>query len=130
INKPWATKLVNGVLRNFQRDTGKLNDLLSQHHAFQSNHPAWLDGMLRKNWPDQFDSLVAANNQHPPFSLRFNTRKMQRADYLQQLAELGIDAKPTAFSPYGIRLDRACDPRKLPGFAEGLVSVQDEAAQL
>lgn len=130
INKPWATKLVNGVLRNFQRDADKLNDLLNENNAFQSNHPAWLDGMLRKNWQDQFDNIIAANNQHPPFSLRLNIRKMTREDYLQRLADSGIDASPTIFSAYGIRLDRACDPRKLPGFAEGLVSVQDEAAQL
>src|SRR5690606_1044945 len=30
----------------------------------------------------------------------------------------------------GIRLITACDVQQLPGFAEGLVSVQDEAAQL
>jgi 16S rRNA (cytosine967-C5)-methyltransferase len=130
INKPWATKLVNGVLRNFQRDKHKMDELLSQNRAFQHNHPAWLEGMLRKNWPDQFANLVAANNQHPPFSLRLNTRKIARKDYLEQLADMGIEANPTTFSPYGITLVQACDPRKLPLFAEGLISVQDEAAQL
>ena len=130
INKPWASKLVNGILRNVQRDKSKLDDLLIQNRAFQSNHPAWLEGMLRKNWPDQLDNLIAANNQHPPFTLRLNTRNISRSDYLEQLQDSGIDAKPTSFSPYGITLGQACDPRKLPGFAEGWVSVQDEAAQL
>lgn len=130
INKPWATSLVNGVLRKFQRDSNKLNEFLSQNNAFQSNHPAWLDGMLRKNWPEQFTGLTAANSQHPPFSLRVNIRKLRREEYLEQLADMGIDAKPAQFSPYGITLSQPCDPRKLPGFNEGLVSVQDEAAQL
>lgn len=130
INKPWATSLVNGVLRKFQRDSNKLSDALNQNNAFQSNHPAWLDGMLRKNWPEQFISLAAANNQHPPFNLRVNTHKLRREQYIEQLTELGIDAKPAQFSPYGITLAQPCDPRKLPGFNEGLVSVQDEAAQL
>lgn len=130
LNKPWATKLVNGVLRQFQRDKSKIDDLLSQNTAFQTNHPAWLEGMLHKSWPEQFESLIAANNQHPPFTLRLNTRKITRADYLQQLADLGINAQAAHFSPYGITLEQACDPRKLPLFAEGLLSVQDEAAQL
>jgi len=130
LKKPWATKLVNGVLRQFQRDKSKLDDLLSQNAAFQTNHPAWLEGMLRKSWPDQFESLIDANNQHPPFTLRLNTRQTSREDYLQQLVAQGIKATATAFSPYGITLEQACDPRKLPLFAEGFVSVQDEAAQL
>lgn len=130
IKKPWATKLVNGVLRNFQRDNAKINELLSQNRAFQSNHPAWMEAMISKCWPLQFDSLIAANNQHPPFTLRLNTRKISRDDYLALLQEAGISASATPYSPYGITLERACDPRKLPHFTEGWLSVQDEAAQL
>lgn len=130
IKKPWATKLVNGVLRQLQRDIAKINDFFIENRAFQSNHPAWLEGMLRKNWQSQFESIIAANNEHPPFSLRLNIRKQARNAYLLQLADLNIAASPTPFSPYGITLKQPCDPRKLPGFAEGWVSVQDEAAQL
>lgn len=130
IKKPWATKLVNGVLRQFQRDSDKINEFLAENRAFQSNHPAWLEGMLRKNWPAQIESITTANNQHPPFTLRLNLHKQLRNTYLQQLADLHIAAKPTPFSPYGVTLEQACDPRNLPGFAEGWISVQDEAAQL
>jgi 16S rRNA (cytosine967-C5)-methyltransferase len=130
LKKPWATTLVNGVLRKFQRDKNKLDKLLAQNLAFQTNHPAWLDGVLRKNWPDQLEQIIAANNSHPPFTLRVNTKKISRNDYLALLNDLEIEANPTQFSPYGITLGQACDPRKLPLFSEGLVSVQDEAAQL
>ncbi len=130
LKKPWATNLVNGVLRNFQRDRSKLDDLLAQNRAFQSNHPAWLDGMLRKIWPEQVEQIFAANNNHPPFTLRLNTKKISRSDYLSRLKEQDINASETPFSPYGITLEHACDPRKLPFFNEGWASVQDEAAQL
>ncbi|WP_323813677.1 16S rRNA (cytosine(967)-C(5))-methyltransferase RsmB [Cellvibrio sp. NN19] len=130
INKPWATKLVNGVLRSFQRDKSKIDELLAENRAFQSNHPAWMEAMISKCWPDQFDSLIAANNQHPPFSLRLNAHKISRENYLKLLEAEAISAKPTYYSPYGITLENACDPRKLPHFAEGWLSVQDEAAQL
>lgn len=130
LNKPWATKLVNGVLRNFQRDRDNLTDVLAENRSFQTNHPAWLEGNLRKNWPEQFEQIIAANNGHPPFTLRLNIQKVSRADYLRQLLDVGINAKATEFSPYGITLEQACDPRKLPLFEEGWISVQDEAAQL
>ncbi|WP_062060138.1 16S rRNA (cytosine(967)-C(5))-methyltransferase RsmB [Cellvibrio sp. OA-2007] len=130
IKKPWATNLVNGVLRSFQRDSSRINDFLAENRAFNSNHPAWMEAMMSKCWPAQFDELIAANNQHPPFSLRLNTQKISRDNYLQLLRELDISAKATQHSPYGITLEQACDPRKLPHFTEGWLSVQDEAAQL
>ena len=128
--KPWATSLVNGVLRKFQREKPRLDKLLAQNYAFQTNHPAWMEGVLRKNWPDHTNQIITANNEHPPFTLRINTQKISRSDYLVLLQDLAIEAKITSFSPYGITLEKACDPRKLPLFSEGLVSVQDEAAQL
>jgi 16S rRNA (cytosine967-C5)-methyltransferase len=130
LKKPWATKLVNGVLRKFQRDQAKLDLLLAQNYAFQSNHPAWLEGALRKSWPAERESIIAANNGHPPFSLRLNTHKIARSAYLDLLKQQGINAFVTQISPYGITLEQACDPRQLPYFAQGWVSVQDEAAQL
>jgi len=130
IKKPWATNLVNGVLRSFQRDSGKINEFLAENRALQSNHPAWMEDMNSKSWPEQFEQLITANNQHPPFSLRLNTHKISRDSYLELLRDTNINAKATRFSPYGIILEQACDPRKLPHFAEGWLSVQDEAAQL
>src|SRR5690606_5357156 len=103
---------------------------LAENRAFQSNHPAWMEAMLSKCWPAQFDQLIAANNQHPPFTLRVNTHHISRERYLELLREEDITAQATPFSPYGLTLAQACDPRKLPFFAEGWLSVQDEAAQL
>lgn len=130
LKKPWATNLVNGVLRQFQRDKSKLDELLARNQAFQSNHPAWLEGMLRKAWPEYFDQIIEANNAHPPFTLRLNTKTISREEYLSQLQLSEIEAKATPYSPYGITLANPCDPRKLPLFSEGTISVQDEAAQL
>lgn len=130
LKKPWATNLVNGVLRKFQRDKSKLDKLLAQNYSFQTNHPAWIEATLRKNWPNQFEQVIAANNSHPPFTLRINTQKIGRTEYLALLQDLEINAAATPFSPYGITLEQAHDPRKLPLFDKGWISVQDEAAQL
>jgi 16S rRNA (cytosine967-C5)-methyltransferase len=130
LKKPWATSLVNGVLRKFQRDKSKLDKLLAQNYSFQTNHPAWIEATLRKNWPNQLEQIIAANNSHPPFTLRINTQKISRTEYLALLQDVDINAAATPFSSYGITLEQACDPRKLPLFSEGWISVQDEAAQL
>ena len=130
LKKPWATKLINGVLRRFQREREDLDRQLQDDPVFTSNHPAWLLNTLQRAWPDQIEQIIAANNAHPPFSLRLNTRQESRETYLARLAETAIAAQPTPFSPVGFTLETACDPRQLPLFDAGIISVQDEAAQL
>lgn len=62
--------------------------------------------------------------------LRVNRRHHTRDAYLGLLSDAGVAAKPCIYSRDGIILDAAADVRSLPGFAEGWISVQDEAAQL
>ena len=130
LKKEWASKLVNGVLRQFQRDKESLAKIAAEKKIFQSNHPEWMDGMFSKYWPQQWPDIIQASQSHPPFCLRINTNKISRDEYIALLAELNIHALPTSFSPYGIRLENPCNPNTLPLFAEGLISVQDESAQL
>lgn len=130
LKKPWATKLINGVLRRFQREQQSLDAQLGEDQAFTSSHPSWLLQRLRAAWPTQVEDIIVANNAHPPFTLRVNPRQQTRSDYLARLQTLGVEAQPTRFSSEGIVLAQACDPRSLPLFDEGGISVQDEAAQL
>lgn len=128
IKKAWAKNLVNGVLRQWQRKQSSLQQPLSP--AAQSAHPDWFFGKLNKAWPDQAEAILAANNQQAPMCLRVNQQLISRDDYLNQLAASEIAAEPTAYALQGIRLQQACPVEQLPGFYKGLVSVQDEAAQL
>ncbi len=130
LKKNWATGLVNGVLRRFQRERQVLDDALATDPVFATAHPAWLIRQWQQDWPGRFEDIIAANNHHPPFTLRLNQRHLSREDYLARLAALQIKARPCEFSAAGATLASACDPRDLPGFADGWVSVQDEAAQL
>lgn len=130
LKKPWATRLINGVLRRFQRERETLDEQLQKYAVFSSAHPRWLLDALKTAWPEQFDALIHANNSHPPLTLRLNPRAVGRDAYLAMLAERGIEAQPTPYSKVGIQLAKPCDPTGLPLFADGGVSVQDEAAQL
>ncbi len=130
LKKPWAKALLNAVLRRAQRESEGLLAELEHDPVVRTAHPRWLQKSLKAFWPQQWEAICAANNAHPPMILRVNRRHHRRDAYLQLLSEAGIDAAPCVYSVDGIVLQAATDVRSLPGFAEGWISVQDEAAQL
>lgn len=125
--KPQAS-FINACLRRFLRERDVLIEQARQDVSAQWNHPVWWVSQLRKDWPQQWQSILAANNCHAPLSLRVNTRRIGREAYLAQLKATAIDAMPVAES--GVQLTSAVGVHQLPGFNEGWVSVQDAAAQL
>lgn len=130
LGKDWARALLNAVLRNFQRQRETLLAQADDSEPGRWAHPQWLIDTLRQAWPDDWQQILAANNERAPMTLRVNTRRQSRSDYLSSLEQAGIGAEVTTASDCGIRLRQAVDVSLLPGFAEGTVSVQDEAAQL
>ena len=130
LKKPWAKALLNAVLRRAQRESEALLAELEHDPVVRTAHPRWLQKSLKAFWPQQWEAICAANNAHPPMILRVNRRHHTREAYLDLLSEAGIAARACVYSRDGIILDAATDVRSLPGFAEGWISVQDEAAQL
>lgn len=130
LKKPWAKGLLNAVLRRAQREHQALAAELERDPVLHSAHPRWLQKALKAHWPEHWQAICAANNAHPPLILRVNRRHGSRDAYLDELRRAGIEAEPCAFSRDGVRLLAARDVTGLPGFMEGRVSVQDEAAQL
>jgi len=130
LKKPWAKGLLNAVLRRAQRESSELLAELERDPVVRTAHPRWLQKSLKAFWPEQWEAICAANNAHPPMILRVNRRHNSRDAYLKLLSEAAVAAQPCDYSRDGIVLDAACDVRDLPGFAEGWISVQDEAAQL
>lgn len=130
LKKPWAKSLLNAVLRRAQREGEALLTGMEHDPVARTAHPRWLQKALKAFWPADWEALCAANNAHPPMILRVNRRHHTRDAYLALLAQAGLQANACTYSGDGIVLAEACDVRTLPGFAEGWVSVQDEAAQL
>lgn len=130
LKKPWAKGLLNAVLRRAQREHEALLAELDRDPVLHTAHPRWLQKSLKAHWPEHWQAICAANNAHPPLILRVNRRHGSRDDYLVELRAAGIEAAPCDFSRDGVRLLQPCDVTSLPGFSEGRVSVQDEAAQL
>ena len=130
LKKPWARGMLNAVLRRAQREAEVLLPTLERDPVIVTAHPRWMQKRLKADWPEQWLDICAANNLHPPMTLRVNARHGTREAYLARLKEAGITAHPAPYSPSGVTLEEPCDVQLLPGFAEGHVSVQDEAAQL
>jgi len=130
LKKDWATGLVNGVLRRYQRESEKIEAALAKSIQFQFSHPGWLVKRLRQDWPDEAETILTQNNQRAPMTLRVNSSRQNRADYITTLAQESIEAQPHLIAPDAVQLASPIDVYQLPGFESGLVTVQDAAAQL
>ncbi|WAK01673.1 16S rRNA (cytosine(967)-C(5))-methyltransferase RsmB [Methylobacter sp. YRD-M1] len=128
--KPWAKALVNAVLRNYLREQDRLEQQADQEPLAAFSHPRWLIDKIQRDWPQQAPQLFLENNRQPPMVLRVNLARISRERYLNQLAERGISAVPVDFCPSALMLDAPVPVDLLPGFEQGLISVQDTAAQL
>lgn len=125
-----ARAVVNACLRRYLREQTDLEQSLAENPVTATSHPKWLVKLLEKAWPQHWQTILAQNNQRAPLCLRVNQRRHSRDEYLQQLAEAGIRARAGELARHSIYLEHSCDVTSLPGFANGAVSVQDEAAQL
>ena len=119
--------LVNGTLRNFLRNKDNLLADAGRDNEARYNHPRWWVQRLRAAYPTQWASVLEMSNRRPPMTLRVNAGKLGAEDYVAQLAAKDIKAR--IIKGQAVQLDAPCNVRDLPGFAEGVVSVQDFGAQ-
>jgi 16S rRNA (cytosine967-C5)-methyltransferase len=130
LKKQWAKGLVNAVLRSFLRDRDALIARAMQEDTARFAHPDWFLKAMQTSWPLHWQAILDANNQHPPMTLRVNLSRITRQEYLARLATAQCPARPGTLSESSVYLEAAQPVTGLPGFAEGLFSVQDEASQL
>jgi len=91
------------------------------------NHPLWWIELLQSDYPEQWQSILETNNQAAPMALRVNVQRTSREALLAQWDQVGLTAN--IVGDYGLVLDKARAVQDIPGFADGLWSVQDPAAQ-
>jgi 16S rRNA (cytosine967-C5)-methyltransferase len=123
-----AKGMVNAVLRRFLRERDALLQEVLKQPAAQWNYPGWWIDTARTAYPDDWQAILRAGNRTPPLTLRVNRRKGSVEDYLATLSGAGIAA--TRIGPDAVRLEHPVPVMQIPGFPEGMVSVQDAAAQL
>ena len=126
--KTWAKGLVNGVLRNFLRQQTELVANLEGNEFATYSYPAWWITKLKHQYPEDWQSMLEAGNQHPPMTLRVNQRQTSAADFVSKLEAEGIGSQ--ALGANAITLDKPIPVDRIPGFSAGEASVQDYAAQV
>ena len=125
-----ATGLVNAVLRRYLAEHAALLARVDQHLASRTAHPAWLVDRLKAVWGESCEAILAANNAHPPMTLRVDLSRTTAAEYVNQLRAVEIDSREIQWTCSAVILERPQPIGRLPGFADGIVSVQDAGAQL
>src|SRR5450830_293499 len=123
-----AKGVVNAILRRFLRERATLLEQAQKTPPGSWNYPTWWIDRLKSAYPDQWQAILRAGNAPPPLTLRVNRRKTSVAAYLQLLATAGVGARQVGAD--AVRLDKPVPVAQIAGFADGLVSVQDAAAQL
>lgn len=122
-----ASGLVNAILRNFLRSRAALLEQAAQHAEGKYSYPQWWVDELQSQYGERSAAVLEAGNQHPPMTLRVNQRRNKTAEYLALLNRQDLSAR--LIEPDALQLDKPLPVDRLPGFFEGLVSVQDAGAQ-
>ena len=128
--KSFVNAVLRTLLRRIQEAPAVMALVLRGDHASDEARyelPSWWVARLRDAYPDQWLAIVASSLEVPPLVVRVNRRKATCTAYLERLAAAGIAA--VAVGPSAVRFTRPVPVSRIPGFTEGVVSIQDEAAQ-
>jgi 16S rRNA (cytosine967-C5)-methyltransferase len=124
----WPFKgFVNALLRRFLRERRLLEARLQDDVQARYQHPGWWIEALRAAYPEPWARVLEAGNLHPPMCLRVNRRRADPREMLGQLLAAGLAAERVGTA--GLLLAKPLPVDRLPGFAEGALSVQDAGAQ-
>jgi len=124
---PWAKGMVNALLRRFQREREHLLHVAEEDARGRYSYPLWWIDRIRRDHGTFAEEVLHAGNQLPSMGLRVNLRRWSVDACLHALEAEGLTPRETA-DAYVI-LDRIVPVTRLPGFAEGRISVQDAGAQ-
>ena len=119
--------VINAVLRRFLRERDALLEQARKDEAVRLTYPAWWITRVRNAYPRDWEAILAAGNGRPAMTLRVNLRATSLAQYAATLQAAGLAHTQTG--PQALCLDKPMPVARLPGYAEGLVSVQDLGAQ-
>ena len=130
LGKPWASALVNGVLRQCVRDQQQSALPEPDSDSARYSHPQWLLSRIQTDWPQYWQAILDANNTRAPLWLRINVSQSTLANYQQRLSKRDLSSLSHPIATEALALEQASDITTLPGFTDGTVSVQDASAQI
>lgn len=130
LGRPPLAGLVNAILRRWQRERDTLLARLDAQPQTRHAHPAWLATALQRDWPQQAEAVMEADNREPPLMLRVNRQRSEREALLEQLQAAGYAASAHPWLSDALVLPHSTDVTRMPGFDDGFFAVQDGSAQV
>jgi 16S rRNA (cytosine967-C5)-methyltransferase len=135
--RPGVPQFVNAVLRAFvrrgprEREPAPPRDPI-EAVAVRCSFPTWLARRwIERQGVDEATELMRAMNERPPLTVRTNARRTTRAALAARLRDdARLDTTPTTYAPEGLVVARGGRPASWPAFADGALTVQDEASML
>lgn len=124
----WSSGFINAVLRNFLRSRSQLTASFKTNLSAQFNAPGWWISKVRQAYPNQWRGILSTQNKQPPLTVRVNRSKISVSDFLLKLEQNGLTGKQVG--SWAVVIEPACPVNKIPGFFEGLCSIQDAGSQL
>jgi len=129
LGKIWSCGLVNKVLRLAVKEKDKLEANWGRTDELRFSHPQWFIDELKAAWPEHWESILSANNEQAPLTLRVQTERVSREAYCQLLSEAGVEWSLPEATDQAVFLPSPPPVKELPGFSDGLFYVQDLAGQ-
>ncbi len=124
----WSSGFINAVLRNFLRSRSQLTASFKTNLSAQFDAPGWWISKVRQAYPNQWRGILSTQNKQPPLTVRVNRSKISVNDFLLKLEQNGLTGKQVG--SWAVVIEPACPVNKIPGFFEGLCSIQDAGSQL
>jgi 16S rRNA (cytosine967-C5)-methyltransferase len=128
IARPAAKGLVNALLRRYLRERDALRTAVARDPVARWSHPRWWIERVAADHPHEWETILAAGNEHPPLALRVNARATSRDVFIAACASASITAVPAGAA--GVIIGPPRPIAEIPGYAEGWFAVQDLGAQL
>ncbi len=124
---------VNGVLRTVSRnkDSIKYPCAKSERLKYISvkySMPEWLVGRILEDYPEQGETIIEASFVERKTSIRVNTTKTSRESLTDMISEAGIDVYQGFYDEKALLIDNYDFIKRVPGYKQGLFTVQDESS--
>jgi len=129
------TKHASGLINAVLRKVSGLQDNELDDQTIGIAYPKWWIKQLQGAYPNELQIICANQQQRPPLVLRINIKKIAPSSYhalldskkiayrvIEQISNMPVNTAIAIVDPIPVS--------QIPGFEDGLVSVQDAGAQL
>lgn len=127
ISAPFAPRLMNAILRRFQRERVTFVEAVTNDPVARYGYPVWWQKRVQQAYPAQWEAILSVSRHKPALVLRVNTRVTTLQTVIEAMQAQNLEAQ--ALTEVALSVRNAGAVESLPGYDAGWWSVQDLSAQ-